>query len=93
MFAGRNRLGNVRLGSAGNHGHPACGRRANDLHNPPPFFGRNPDELPRGAVGIEPVQTLLDEPIQIAGDGTSLSTDVLEFLSERRLVMRAVHAF
>ena len=65
-LASRQRLADVGLGGPGQHGHPAGGLLANDLHDPLPLLGRETGELAGGTVGIKPVHAVLDQPVHVA---------------------------
>ena len=61
-FAGGESLRNVGLGGAGQNRHTAAGFIANDLHDAAAFLGCEARKFARGSVGIETVDTAVDEP-------------------------------
>ncbi len=65
-LAGGERLPDVGLGGAGQHRHAPAGLFADDLDDPPALLGGEAGELAGRAVRIQPVDAVLDQPVDVA---------------------------
>ena len=66
VLAGGERLADVGLGGPGQDRHAAGRLVGHDLDDPPPLLGRESGELAGRAVGIQPVDAAVDQPIDVA---------------------------
>ena len=65
-LAGGDRFADVGLGRPREHRHAAAGLVADDLDDPPALFGGEARELAGRAVGVQAVDAVVDQPIDVA---------------------------
>ena len=71
-LAGGDGLADVRFGGPGENGDAAGGLLADDAVDAAAFLRREAGELARGAVWVQAVDALGDEPVDVAAESGSL---------------------